>query len=285
MARPLRLHVPGMVYHVMSRGNARQVIFTDDRDYERYLELLERSARRFGVRCLAYCLLGNHVHLVLQAGDISISPMMQQLNSTFAQWFNRRHGRVGHVFQGRFKALLVETPGYFLRLLRYVALNPVTAGFTTTPEGWQWSSYRATIGLDACPRFLCVEGIWGEFNAPNESDGKNRFAEYVNEAANESLPQRVLILGSQPFVERFRPLLAAHRKIRDFVRVERFADRPPLSELFRALPDRIRVAVAARRAFQEHAYTLREIGMALGRPPATVWFWIHRVAGAADAIA
>src|SRR5688572_19335291 len=179
MARPLRLHVPGMVYHVMSRGNGRQVIFTDDRDYERYLELLERSARRFGIRCVAYCLLGNHVHLVLQAGDIPISRMMQQLNSTFAQWFNRRHDRVGHVFQGRFKALLVETPRYLLRLLRYIALNPVAAGVTGTPDEWRWSSYRATIGLEACPAFLAVECVWVELDAPCESDGQNRFADYV----------------------------------------------------------------------------------------------------------
>jgi REP element-mobilizing transposase RayT len=268
-----------MTYHVMSRGNARMPIFEDDRDYERYLELLERCLRRFGVRCVGYCLIVNHVHLILQAGDLPISRMMQQLNSTYAQWFNRRHHRVGHVFQGRFKALLVETSSYLTRLLRYVLWNPVAAGRAKAPDEWRWSSYRATAGVDPCPGFLHVEEIWGELAAPNEVAGRAQFAEYMAQSTETELPSRSLILGSQQFAERCRSLLSVHRRTRDFARSERFADRPPLPQLFHGLADRLRLAAVARRAFLEHAYTLREIGAVLLRPPATVWFWIHRVAG------
>lgn len=276
MARPLRLHVPGLWYHVMSRGNNKQVIFTDQRDCERYLVLLRDACQRFGVRCLAYCLVQNHVHLLLQPSDIPLARMMQQLNSVYCQWFNRRHGRVGHVLQGRYKALIVESPQYLLNVLRYILRNPVAAGLARTPAAWSWSSYLATAGLVPCPSFLSVEDVWGLLNSPDEDSGRRRFLEYVDDVEGWSLPERALILGSDEFVARFRPLMSPHRHTVDHARWERFAARPHLPELFRDATDRGSIALAARQAFLEHAYTLREIGARLKRPPATIWSWIHR---------
>lgn len=276
MARPLRLHVPGMVYHVMSRGNAKQTIFLDDDDYTRYLQLLDRTSRRFRVRCLGYCLLDNHLHLLLQPNEMPISRMLQQLNSAYCQSFNRRHQRVGHVLQGRYKAVLVESPDSVLRVLRYVMMNPVKAGLVPVPSAWKWSSYRATAGLEACPRFLNVEEIWGIFNAPDERSAHQCFTEFVEGSGDISLPERVLLMGSDAFARAFKPLLARHRSVVDYVRRERFADRPPLPDVIRDVSDRTSLLDCVRCAFQEHAYTLREIGLRVGRAPATVWSWINR---------
>ena len=127
MARPLRIHIPHAFYHVMSRGNAKQTIFVGQADYEQFLELLEATSSRFDVRCRAYCLMPNHFHLLLQPRDTPVSCMMQQLNSAYSQSFNRRHDRVGHVLQGRFKSPLVDRDEYLLEVLRYIMLNPVEA--------------------------------------------------------------------------------------------------------------------------------------------------------------
>ena len=142
MARPLRLHVPGMLHHVMSRGNDKREMFIDDVDYARYLELLERSSRRFGIEVIAYCLMPNHVHLLLKPALHPLSRLMQHVNSAYCGWFNRRHGRVGHVLQGRYKAQILESGPSFLRVLRYIMLNPVNARMVARPGDWSWSSFR-----------------------------------------------------------------------------------------------------------------------------------------------
>jgi putative transposase len=276
VARPLRLHVPGMLYHVMSRGNAKQVIFTDDRDYERYLHLLERGLQRFRIKCLAYCLLGNHLHLLLKPDLHPVSRLMHQVNSAYCQWFNRRHRRVGHVLQGRYKALLVETAVYLQKLVRYIAMNPVAAGRVRHPARWRWSSYRATAGIDPCPAFLQADEALQPFDAGDRSAARERFAAYVAGTADGSIPERALILGSDAFARSFQPLLYRQRDIEAHVLAERFAARPPLSSILGDAPQRSRTIESVRAAFLHHAYTLREIGKHIGRSAATVWFWVHR---------
>ena len=276
MARPLRLHVPGMLYHVMSRGNAKQVIFTDDRDYERYIELLERGLRRFGITCLAYCLLGNHLHLLLKPNLHPVSRLMHQVNSAYCQWFNRRHGRVGHVLQGRYKALLVESAVYLRRLLRYIAMNPVAAGRVRHPARWRWSSYRATAGIDACPDFLQAAAALDAFHPSDRAVAQEQFATYVMEAVDDSIPDRALILGSDAFARMFQPLLYRHRHVESYVHAERFAARPPLSTVLGDGSSGGAKIAAVRAAYWHHAYTLREIGIYIGRSAATVWSWVHK---------
>ncbi|MBU4594901.1 MAG: transposase, partial [Proteobacteria bacterium] len=128
MARPLRIEFPGAVYHVTSRGNAQAAIFVDGVDRNTFLAVLRQTLRRFNVLCHAYCLMTNHFHLLLETPDANLSKAMRQLNSVYTQAFNRRHGRVGHVLQGRFKAIVVDREAYLLELCRYVVLNPVRAG-------------------------------------------------------------------------------------------------------------------------------------------------------------
>ncbi len=142
MARPLRIEVPGGLYHVIVRGNERKAVFRDDRDRERYLERLAHYREKFSFQLLAYCLMTNHVHLAIETGKVPLSKTMAGLQSSYTQHFNRRHDRVGHLFQGRYKAFLVEEDPYALALIRYIHENPVKAGLVARPEDHVWSSDR-----------------------------------------------------------------------------------------------------------------------------------------------
>jgi len=130
------------MYHVIVRGNERKAVFRDDADREDYLRRLARYREKFGFRLLAYCLMNNHVHLAIEAGNDPLSRIMAGLQSSYTQYFNRRHGRVGHLFQGRYKAFLIEKDRYALALLRYPHENPVKARMVVKPEQYVWSSDR-----------------------------------------------------------------------------------------------------------------------------------------------
>jgi len=160
MARPLRIEYPGAVYHVTARGNGRQEIFHDDHDYRKFLEVLGKTIGRFNWLCHAYCLMGNHYHLMIETPDANISKGMRHLNGVFSQAHHKRHETVGHLFQGRFKAIIVDRESYLLELARYVVLNPVRAGLVARPEDWPWSSYRIMAGLPL---------PWGSITAPSSA--------------------------------------------------------------------------------------------------------------------
>jgi putative transposase len=163
MARWLRIEVPGGLYHVIARGNERRAIFRDDADRRRYVDRVAHYREKFGFQFLAYCLMDNHVHLAIETGKIPLSKIMAGLQSSYTQYFNRRHDRVGHLFQGRYKAFLVEEDPYALALLRYIHENPVKAKVVERPEQYAWSSdqfYRKGRGpewLD-CDRVLRMLG-------------------------------------------------------------------------------------------------------------------------------
>ena len=163
MARPLRLQYPGAVYHLTSRGSARQKIFWDDTDRETFLQTLGQVISRYGWLCHAYCLMDNHYHLLVETPKPNLARGMRQLNGIYTQAFNRCHGRVGHLFQGRYKAILVEKQAHLLELCRYVVLNPVRARPHKRVGAWPWSSYRATAGLAPGPAFLTVDWVLGQF--------------------------------------------------------------------------------------------------------------------------
>jgi REP element-mobilizing transposase RayT len=142
MARRPRIEIADGLYHVIARGNERKAVFHDDRDRERYLERIALYRQRFGFGLLAYCLMDNHVHLAIETGSTPLSRVMLALQSSYTQAFNRRHARVGHLFQGRYKAFLVEKEQYWLALLRYIHENPIKAGMVDRPERYAWSSDR-----------------------------------------------------------------------------------------------------------------------------------------------
>jgi putative transposase len=226
MARPLRLEYPGAVYHVTSRGNARQRIFLDDHDRELFLKTLARVVSRFGWLCHAYCLMNNHYHLLLETPRPNLSLGMRQLNGVYTQAFNRRHRRVGHLFQGRYKAILVEKEAHLLELCRYVVLNPVRVKAVARARDWRWSSYRATAGLASVPEFLCVEWLLGQFGR-RRPQAEARYRAFVREGLGERPWEKLrgqIYLGSEKFVRRHR---GRGENIKEIPRLQRQAGRPP----------------------------------------------------------
>ncbi len=274
MARPLRIEYPGALYHVTARGNARQAIYKDDADRRAFLNVLEAVVERFNWLCHAYCLMGNHYHLLIETPDGNLSKGMRELNGRYTQAFNRRHRRVGHLFQGRFKAILIEREGYLLELCRYVVLNPVRARMARSPDKYKWSSYRATAGQGRAPSFLTTDWVLAQF-AKRRPEAQRRYRRFVREGLGAPSPWDALkgqvLLGSEAFTRRLTRHLKQARSVREIRRRARFADRPSLKALFAtATEDRTRRNQAIHRAHLEHGYTLAEIGEHLGLHYSTV---------------
>ncbi len=183
MARKPRLHVPGGLYHVILRGNARQDVFFSAADRLAFYELLAEGVSRFGYRVHAFCLMTNHVHLALQAGESPLSGGMQNVSFRYTRYLNKVRNRVGHVFQGRYKAYLVDGDAYGLALVRYIHLNPVRARMVREPSAYRWSSHRAYFGRE---RFtlLTTEWVLGQF-ADRLATARSRFATFVNQGKEQ----------------------------------------------------------------------------------------------------
>jgi REP element-mobilizing transposase RayT len=270
MARPLRIEFPGAVYHVTSRGNERRAIFRDDEDRRRFLEVLDRTVARWRWVVHAYCLMGNHYHLVIETPEPNLSRGMRQLNGEYTQGFNLRHGRVGHLFQGRFKALLVEKESHLLELCRYVVLNPVRArGMrVASAEDWLWSSYRATAGRGSAPAWLTVSWILSRFGK-DRAKAREEYRRFV--AAGMGQKPKLdewagLWIGSEGFGARLRGLLGEKEEVREHPRRQRRPDRPDLASY---LPldlceDRARRDEAVYGAYIEGRFSQREIADHLG---------------------
>jgi putative transposase len=203
MARARRIQEPGLIRHVMSRGNGRMTIFLDDADYRKFIHLLGDVTEALGIECLNFCAMPNHYHLTLKPSRPNLSKAIRWLNGTYGSWWNKRHDRVGHVFQGRFKDQIVQHEGYFPALSRYVAMNPVRANLVERPELWPWSSYRAIVGMSPCPPFLSVRATLMLFGDEEDSVLRCRFAEFVMSAPEPSSIDRIRsnerILGDRGF--------------------------------------------------------------------------------------
>ncbi|MDD2337472.1 MAG: transposase [Geobacteraceae bacterium] len=270
MARPLRIEFPGAVYHVTSRGNARADIFEDDSDREMFLKIIGQVVKRFNWLCHAYCLMDNHYHLLIETPEGNLSAGMRQLNGVYTQAFNRIHHRDGHLFKGRFKAILVEKESHLLALCRYIVLNPVRADITAQPEEYRWSSYLATLGSVPRPLFLATEWLLGNFST-SLVESCRRYRNYVKEGmkVHESPWEKLtgqILLGTEAFVQQARELLGEKGDITEISRIQRHVGRPQLDELFTsdaALPKAERNRLI-RLAHGKHGYTLKEISQALG---------------------
>jgi putative transposase len=163
MARPLRIEFAGALYHITSRGNAREDIYKDDSDRDSFLELLHKTNIRHGWICHAYCLMSNHYHLLIETSRPTLSKGMKYLNGSYTQRYNYHHQRVGHVFQGRYKSILIEKESYLQELSRYIVLNPVRARMVHSAVDWPWSSYRATAGYTSPGDYLSTDWILSGF--------------------------------------------------------------------------------------------------------------------------
>ena len=180
-------------------------IFLDDVDYRQFVYLLGDVVESLEIECLNYCLMPNHYHATLRPTLPNLSEGVRLINSRYAQWWNKRHERVGHVFQGRFKDQIVQQEGYLLSLCRYIALNPVRAGLVENPENWEWSSYAATMGLQPSPSFLAVDSLLRQFGADERATLQARFKAHVLSNEHEArgtedrLRSNERILGDRAF--------------------------------------------------------------------------------------
>ena len=269
MARPLRIEYPGALYHVTSRGNARQAIFVDDTDRSGFLDALGDAVGRFGWLCHAYCLMDNHYHLLIETPAANLARGMRQVNGVYTQRFNRRHDRAGHLFQGRYTAILVERDSYLLELSRYVVLNPVRAGLVDGPDAYAWSSYRATLGRTPAPDFLTTDWLLGQFGK-RRNVARERYRRFVQDGIDGPSPWEALkgqvLLGGEAFVDSLAPLLDGAAALDEVPKRQRRLTRPSLAKIFAGADG---VAKATRNrliaaAHLEHGYTLAEVGRHLG---------------------
>jgi putative transposase len=181
MPRQLREPVEYGIFHVYARGNAKQAIYRDDVDRRTYLRLLGLTIGKRNWRCLAYCLMENHVHLVVETPDANLAAGMQWFHSTYAQTFNARHGRVGHLFQGRYGAVRIRSDAQLWTVLRYLSLNPVEAGLCARPSDWQWGSYGA---MRVHPPAWLDRDRLRQFLSGSGGDPWRRYVEFVEEGVH-----------------------------------------------------------------------------------------------------
>ncbi|MDI6889652.1 MAG: transposase [Thermodesulfovibrionales bacterium] len=235
MARPLRIEYDGAIYHVTSRGNAREHIYKDGEDRKIFLNILERVIKRYNWLCHAYCLMNNHYHSVIETLDGNLSKGMRQLNGVYTQLFNKRHHRVGHVFQGRYKAILIQKESHLLEVCRYVVLNPIRAKVVKSLEGWKWSSYRATAGIEKPQSCLTTDWILGQFGT-KAGLARQRYRKFVKAGiAEEPIWAKVkgqILLGGDEFIKGFISYLRGREDIKEVPKSQRYISRPSLDSMF-----------------------------------------------------
>jgi REP element-mobilizing transposase RayT len=202
MARPLRIEFDGALYHVTSRGDRRENIFDDDDDRQCFLATLAEVISRYKWLCHAYCLMSNHYHLVVETPEGNLSRGMRHLNGVYTQAYNRRHQRSEHVFQGRFKAILIDRESYLLEVARYVVLNPVRAGMVTKAMDWSWSSHRTTAGEAAGPSWLTTDWLLAPFGTERDH-ARRRYRSFVDDGVHHSIwsdLRQQIYLGDNDFI-------------------------------------------------------------------------------------
>ncbi|MCO6427661.1 transposase [Nitrosomonas communis] len=269
MARPLRIELAGGLYHVTSRGDRREEIYLDDADRTHWLALLGHVCKRFNWICHAYCLMDNHYHILVETVEGNLSRGMRQLNGVYTQYVNRRHNRVGHVFQGRYKAILVEKESYLLELSRYVVLNPVRAGMVTNIDQWPWSSYPAMIGKNSCPEWLQTDWILGQFGKQRKQ-ARAAYVDFVR--AGVGLPsvwnalRGQIYLGSDTFVDTMLQHVESDKNSSEIPRAQRKGQAKPLSD-YSSFSDRNEGIMAA---YQTGDYTMKQIADEFGLHYATI---------------
>ncbi|MDY7037197.1 MAG: transposase [Thermodesulfobacteriota bacterium] len=253
MGRPIRIQYPGALYHITSRGNERRDIFVNDNDRQKFLGILSDYHDRYGIVLHCYVLMDNHYHLLLETPLGNLVKVMHGLNSNYTGYFNRRYARTGHLFQGRYKAIIVDKDAYLLELSRYVHLNPVRAGIVNRPGKYAWSSYPGYIRKSK--RVDWVEYVWilSHFG-PGGKAVQTNYRQYVTGAIekDQDSPLKQLygqvVLGDDEFIEKIKVLLKKEKISEEIVERTKLTDYPR--------PDKILGAVAS--AFGQPQYRLVE---------------------------
>ncbi len=258
MNRPLRIHLSDALYHITARGDRKDRIFRSDSDRLTWLTLLGQTCDRFNLNVLAYCQMTNHFHILLETADGHLSRGMRHLNGSYSQYFNRAHGLVGHVFQGRFKAIICQRELYMKEVARYIELNPVRAKMVACPSTWPWSSYSATIGLLDGPAWLRSDVLLSHFDT-NKREARQAYAEFVAAGIGRPSPfasvSNQLLLGDEEFCARAVGRYS-QGDLMEVKRSQRRALARPLQEYFVEYRD---PKEAMARAYRSLAYSMPEI--------------------------
>ncbi|MCX5803434.1 MAG: transposase, partial [Proteobacteria bacterium] len=251
-------------YHITSRGNAGNRIFRNDKDREHFLAILSFVIERFHWLCHAYCLMDNHYHLIIETPDGNLSRGMRQLNGIYTQKYNWKYKKTGHVFQGRYKAIIVDKDSYLLELCRYVVLNPVRANLTEKPGDWRWSSYLSTISGKGIPQYLTIDWILGQFSN-DKKRAQKLYRNFVIKGIKKETPWKNLkgqiFLGEKRFIEKCKTVLTEKNELKEVPRNQRHMDRPRLEELFKSGKKKSKV-LRNKIMYDAHVkcgYTLKEI--------------------------
>jgi REP element-mobilizing transposase RayT len=258
MTRPLRLEFAGALYHVTSRGDRKASIYLDDTDRAYWMQVLASVCARFHFVVHSFCQMGNHFHLLLETEEANLSQGMRHLNGMYSQYFNRRHGMVGHVFQGRYKAIVVQEESYLLELARYIVLNPVRANLVIHPADWPWSSYRLMTGTAPPPSWLNPRLILEKLGA-SQDDAIAAYKTFVQAGIGKASPllcaHGQLFLGDEAFVARLQaqPTISG---IDGITPTHRHALVPPLQTYLEKFTDRDE---AMARAYATSMYTITAI--------------------------
>jgi len=260
MSRPLRIEFSGAFYHVTSRGDRREDIYLNEEDRKRFLNVLAQVHERFNWRIHAYCLMDNHYHLLIETLDANLSKGMRQLNGVYTQLFNRNHSRVGHVFQGRYKAIIVQKESYFLALARYIVLNSVRAKIVASAKDWAWSSYCATAGIKVTPPWLYTEEILSAFSE-NKKQAILRYRAFISEDKHPVSPwqklKKQIYLGSDDFVHKMQSQFSSNGDVREIPKTQRKPTPKPLRYYKEKHSDR---NLAIKMAYNSGGYSMKEIG-------------------------
>ena len=264
MSRPLRIEFAGALYHVTARGDRREPIYEDDADRRAFLDVFGAVSEDFNWLSYAYCLMGNHYHLVIETPDGNLAKGMRQLNGVYTQHSNRRHGRVGHLFQGRYQAILVDRDAYLLELCRYVVLNPVRARMVRAPGLWPWSSYRAMTGSKDAPPWLAVDALLAQFGRSRPS-ARAHYRRFLAQGLAAPSPWDALkgqiYLGDERFMKKMQQKLNGQEKDINIPRAQRRGPPPALKHIERSHSDRDQAILAAHDTGQ---YSYAQIGEHFG---------------------
>lgn len=259
MARSLRIEYPNALYHVVSRGNSRQKIFKNKNDFEQFMIIFDDVLDRHNWICHSYCLMSNHYHLLIETPDANLSQGMRHLNGVYTQKFNYIHKNVGHLFQGRYKAIVVEKEKYLFELMRYITLNPVRAKLAKRPEDWRWGSYREVV-YNKKDKLVNPRTILDKFGSILE------FKKFVNQKINDKSVWDELyndiVLGTHEFRNKLQSYILKERKSsKEISKKSRFIGRPSLLKLFEGVvSNKEKRNELVYRANIEYGYSLTKIG-------------------------
>lgn len=271
MARQLRIQFEGALYHIISRGNERMMIFLDEADRIKYLNILSTTIKRFNWLCHVYCLMGNHYHLMVETPDANLAKGMKYLNQVYTQFFNWKYNRVGHVLQGRYKSYIVQKEAYLLHCCRYIVLNPWDAKLVQHPKMWKWSSYGATAGVNKPEPFLTTDWLLEIFGS-DVRRARGNYVKFVEADMNEKRSKLEykyqLFLGSDEFAESIMKRNGPFSSMKGINNIQLGFGRPSLEKLFNGVEMSKEVRnQAILKAYREHKFPLKDIAVHLKMNP------------------